>query len=123
MPTFTYSISDQSGKVTEGEREADNEKNLAEALKSEGFLLLSAKEKGKSKGWNVNINLGAFISRLKPVSLIDKMVFTRNLAVMIGAGLSLTKALGALMEEASSKKFKNVISDINNSIIKGTSFA
>lgn len=123
MTTFTYSISDQSGKVTEGEREADNERSLAEALKSEGFLLLSAKEKGKSKGWNIDINIGGFLSRLKPVSLVEKMIFTRNLAVMIGAGLSLTKALGALAEEASNKKFKDVISDINNSVIKGTSFA
>lgn len=123
MPKFTYSISDQSGKVTEGEREADNERSLAEALKSEGFLLLSAKEKGKNKGWNIDINIGRFLSRLKPISLVEKMIFTRNLAVMIGAGLSLTKALGALAEEASNQKFKNVISDINNSIIKGTSFA
>ena len=123
MPIFTYSISDQSGKVTEGEREADNERSLAGALKGEGFLLLSSKEKGKGKGWNIDINIGGLFSKLKPISLIEKMMFTRNLAVMIGAGLSLTKALGALAEEASNQKFKNVISDINNSIIKGTSFA
>lgn len=123
MPIFVYSVAGKAGQITQGEREAENEKSLAAALKGEGFLLLDAKEKGSGRAFGFNVDIGALISKLKPISLVDKMIFARNLAVMIGAGLSLTKAIDALIEQAGSLKFKNTLIDIDNSVIQGKSFA
>jgi type IV pilus assembly protein PilC len=123
MPIYVYSAAKKTGEVVKGEKEAGSQKELAAALKSEDLLLFDAKEKSKVKMAGFNINIDSIISRLRPISLIDKMVFARNLAVMIGAGLSLTKAIAALVEEANNQKFKNILSDVNSSIIKGKTFA
>lgn len=126
MPLFTYSAADKVGTAVKGEREAENEKVLAQALKQEGFFLLEAKEKGTG-GWlgrfNVSINVSELFARLRPISIVEKMFFARNLSVMIGAGLSLTRGLNALAEESTNPKFKKIISDTNNSVVKGKSFA
>ena len=69
------------------------------------------------------MDIGDAISRIRTVSIVEKMFFTRNLGVMIAAGLSLPRALEALAEESSNKKFKKIIRDINDAVIKGKSFA
>src|SRR3989344_250730 len=127
MALFTYSAAKQNGEVIKGEKEAENEKSLAQLLKSEGLFLLQAKKAG-GKGSlvskiNVSINLGEAFSRIKPIGIVDKMFFTRNLGVMVSAGLSLTRALDALAEQTANAKFRDILKDVNGSIIKGKSLA
>lgn len=126
MAIFIYTAAGEKGAITKGEREAENEKALAQSLKTEGVFLLEAKEKGGSQGFakiNITIDFGGIISRLKPVGLVDKMFFARNLSVMVAAGLALTRALDALAQESSNSKFKKILLDVNNSLVKGKSFA
>lgn len=123
VSVFTYSAAERNGKVVKGEREADNEKTLAQVLKSEGLFLLEARERASMGSRILNISAGEILYRLKPVSLVEKMFFSRNLSVMIGAGLSLTRALKGLEEETSNTKFKKVIADVNDSVTKGKTFA
>lgn len=118
---YTYTAIDKEGKAFSGEREAESEHDLAEKLKSEGFFLLEGKEKrttGKSR-----FSLSSVISRLKGVTLVERMMFSRNLAVMISAGLSLAKALQASEEQTENARFKRIVSDLRGSVIKGKSFA
>lgn len=121
-----YSAAEQSGKVVRGELEAENDKALAQLLKKDGLFLLEAKEKdgGALGGLSaLKINLGDIIGRLRPVGVVDKMFFARNLAVMISAGLSLTRALDALSQESSQPKFQKIIAEVNSSVVKGKTFA
>lgn len=120
MPIFTYSAAERSGKTAQGEKEVKNEKELAQILKSEGLLLLEAKIK---KGGTANINPVNMLRRLRPVSIVDKMFFARNLSVMISAGLPFTRALEALSQESANPKFKKIIDNLNSSVLKGRSFA
>lgn len=122
MPLFTYSAAQKSGVIVEGEKNAADEKTLAALLKQEGLLLLQAQEKSKT-GFSVNVDLGKLVARIRPVSLVDKMFFARNLSVMVNAGLSLTRALDALAEEAGNPKFRDIIKNLNTSIVQGTSFS
>jgi len=99
MTLFIYSAANNEGKVVKGEREAENEKALAAALKAEKLFLIEAKDKKMGAGGRgLHMDIGALFSRLMPISLVEKMFFSRNLAVMVSAGLSLTKALDALTE-------------------------
>ena len=123
MPVFSYSAVQRDGTTTRGEREAENEKTLALFLKQEGLTLLRAEELNKKGGSRFNVDVGALLARIRPVTVVDKMLFSRTLSVMLNAGLSLTKALEALAEEATNPKFRKVLEDINNSILKGTSFS
>ena len=122
MTVFAYSAADQSGKIVKGEREAPDQTALGHALKAEGFLLLDAEEKKGVKGF-LHVDLGQVLSRLRPVSLVEKMFFARNLSVMVAAGLSLTRSLDALAEEAKNPKFKRMVTDCNEAIAKGKTLA
>ncbi|MBI2122459.1 MAG: type II secretion system F family protein [Candidatus Sungbacteria bacterium] len=125
MPIYIYSAAKQNGEVVKGDREAENEKTLAQALKLESLFLLEAKEKKpfSLSSLNVAINLNEITSKFLPISLVERMFFARNLAVMISAGLSLTRAMEALIQESANPKFRRILSDVNNSVIKGTPFA
>lgn len=125
MAIFIYSAVERSGKTIKGEREARNQKELAQILKNEGLLVLEAKEKGgaASPRLNLKFDAGEVLSFFRRISLVEKMFFARNLAVMLGAGLALTRALEAIMEETSSPKFKKNVNDVLNSVLKGKSFA
>ncbi|MBI4134546.1 MAG: type II secretion system F family protein [Candidatus Sungbacteria bacterium] len=111
---FRYTAIDRTGAAAAGEREAVDEKSLAKALRSEGFMLTAARP--KSSVWQ-------FLPDIRGISLVEKMMFARNLAVMVGAGLSMVRALEASEEETSHLKFKRIIADLRQSITKGMSFS
>ena len=120
MPTFFYVAKSSSGEEKSGFIEAKNEHQLAQSLKKEGFLLIRAElEKGRSKKREVSISIPFF----ERVSLTDKMMFTRNLQVMIKAGLSLPKALEVLSLQTKNKKFAKTLLEIRDEITKGKNFS
>lgn len=125
MPTYTYSAVKRDGTTVKGEQEAESQKILSQTLKSSGLFLLEAKEGGtlsQKTGLNLSFNFSAVLARLKPIALVDKIFFTRNLAVMIEAGLPLTRALNALAQESNNSKFKKIIEEIMDMVIKGRPF-
>lgn len=114
---FRYSAIDRLGVAQHGEREAPDEASLSKGLRTEGLLLTLANPVERSLlGRLGTISFGG-------VSLFDRMVFARNLAVMVGAGLPMTRSLEALEEQASNKKFKEIIRDLRERITKGLPFS
>lgn len=122
---YTFSAAKKTGEIVKGEREAEDERALMQLLKVEELFLIEAHLKGTRTDsiFKANIALKDILSRIRPVGLVDKMFFTRNLGVMINAGLPLTRALEALAEEATNVKLKSALVDINGSVIKGKSLA
>ncbi len=125
MPIFIYTAAKQDGELSKGERDAETKNTLAILLKQEGLFLLEAREKGaKDTAFGrFNFDVGNVMAKLKPISIVDKMFFTRNLAVMLGAGLALTKALDALEKQSTNKRLQTVISEVREQIVRGRPFA
>lgn len=128
MPWFKFSAAKQDGEVVSGVREAENEKALAQVLRSEGIFLLKSEVAGS--GFKAFIKLdfasliGGLLSRLMSVGIFEKMLFTKNLAVMIAAGLSLTKAVDALIKQSPpSSKLRKILVEVNSSVMKGKTLA
>jgi len=120
MPNYFYTAKNLKGEPRSGIMEAKDEYSLARILKKDGYLLVSANsEESKRKSRNFNIYI-PFISR---ISLVDKIMFTRNLRVMLAAGVSLPRSLGILAEQVKSKKFKKIIIEIKEEVIKGKTFS
>jgi len=125
MPTFSYTAKSFDNQTKTGSREAASEGELARLLREEGLFLTSvtsaAGRAAKSKS-----NLGDFFVSLNPlnrISLMEKVLFTQHLAVMIGAGLSLNRALEALRQQTKVKFFANIISQVNQDINRGMTLA
>lgn len=126
MTRLHYKARDQQGAETEGDRDAKDQYELARALRAEGLqpVFISDKEGTKKGIFSKSIKIDDYVpSFLKRVKLEEKMNFARNIAVMIGAGLSLSKALEVMTRQTANEKFKNVIFAMVDSIKQGKTFA
>ena len=123
MPKFLYTARAVDGEIRSGSQEAKDREDLAHILRAQGVIMTSADEEGsviKSSA------LGKMLRGAKPfrgVSLVDKIMFTRNLAVMIGAGLALNKALSVLEEQSENQKLKAIIAEVVNNVQAGKAFS
>ena len=115
MRKYFYKAASLKGEHITGEETAEDEKGLAKALHEKGFVLTEAKEQGK-KHFSFSIDLS---SNLFGVTLVEKLMFVRNLRVMIGAGVALPKALEILSEQVKSKKFKATVLDMRDQVFQG----
>lgn len=119
MPKFTYTARDQKGQIKNGVLNAVDKSSLAKTLRNQGLLLTNAVSDEESK--KKVLKKGSAL--LGGVSSIDKIMFTRNLQVMIKSGLSILRALDILNRQTANKKFKGTIGDIRHSVEKGTELA
>ncbi len=116
MPRFLYTARQSAtGETRGGEVVAKDETTLARDLRREGFLLTSVRLMDEEKG----SASGSFLDRLRSVPLKEKMVFTRNLSVMIGSGLTVSRAITNLAEQSSNKAFKKILLDVHQEIQAG----
>ncbi len=118
MPNYFYIAKSKKGESLSGTLEAKDEKNLARVLRQKGYFLISASLKEKS----IRLRLPN-ISNIFGISIVEKMMFTRNLEVMISAGITLPRALNILGLQTKNKRFKKILSVIREDILKGKSFS
>ena len=102
MPTYIYTASSIDKGVISGKEVAKDEKELARSLHEQGYVVTSIHQDEKKKAFDwQDIGGGLF-----GVSLGEKLVFMRNLKVMIGAGIPLPRALEVLKEQSQNKQLK-----------------
>lgn len=104
MPDYSYKAADNTGSVTKGIRFAGNPQELAAALKANNLLILDYSER-KDIGF---LNKLSEI-QIGKVSRRDLVEFSRNMGVMLRAGVTLINALGELRQDLDSKQMQKVI--------------
>lgn len=107
MKRYTYKAKTKDGKTLIGLVEGLNEKDVLKTLREKNLLTLSLVEKGKDSVY-------IWFSGFQGVSPKDVCDFTRQLATMINAGLSLTNCLSILKEQAKSSMSKILIEVIKD---------
>lgn len=109
MPKFIYTAKNISDGVSRGgDMIAKDERSLAAQLHEEGFLLTSARQLDEeSAGVQVK-----FFDRFQSVPLKERMVFARNLSVMISSGLTLSRSISNLVVQTRNKYFKKILTQI-----------
>lgn len=114
MRKFDYQAKDNStNKVVKATVQADSENAAAKLLIAQGFTPLDIKEVNED---------GNFLGRLTGrITTKDKIVFTRQLATLIGAGLPLSQSMHTVLEQTANKRLQGVIEDIVASIEGGKS--
>lgn len=120
MPVFKYRAKDGEDNLTEGEETAGDKFDLASSLKNRGLTIVSLLEKKESEIIKFYKFTSGLLSR---VTLQDKINFARNVGVMIGSGISLSRALEIELRQGKNQKFAHVIIDIINKIKSGSLFS
>jgi len=116
---FFYKAVTKEGQPVEGKMTSSDEFVLGNILKDQGLVVLSIREEK-------NTGISNFLKKslvLGKVSIHEKIIFGRNLAAMLGAGLSLSRALSIMERQQRNKLFKQVLANINNSIKEGASLS
>jgi general secretion pathway protein F len=122
MAVFEYrGILSASGKHVRGVRDADNNRTLRAVLKREGVLLTSAREEKGARAGVRGASAGGAGALFRRVSMADVSMMTRQLATLVGAGIPLVEAVGALIEQMDKLELKRVLTQIVDRLNEGSS--
>ncbi len=114
MPTFKYVVKNQQGERIEQVVENEDFSQLVAKLRSQNLIIISIDEiKGKAKEEGKR-------GRIKGEDLV---VFSRQLATLLDAGITLVQALSILSEQIENQRFKQVIRDLEREIQGGKTFS
>lgn len=117
MATFKYVAKDQEARTVSGKMAADDQNVVIEELRKRKLTIISIEEDKKlSTGKKVT-------QRARRVKSEDLVVFTRQLATMIDAGIPIIQAIDALQEQTTNPSFKSVVVQIRDDIQLGTSLS
>jgi len=113
---FIYKVKNLAGEIVKGEIE-DTDINAATTnLKKNGFFIASIRKAETNSSLNFD-----FLTKKVPIK--EKIIFVRELAIMIKSGLSIVEALISLKEETENKYFGQVIGAMIIDIQGGKSFS
>lgn len=116
---FEYKALNKNGEVKSGLKTASDEFALRKDLKTENLSLIHAEPVNK----NSPTFLVSKILRIGRISAHEKILFTRNLATMIDAGLALSRSLSIIERQTNNQKLKRVVYEINERVKKGSSLS
>lgn len=115
MLTFQYNAKTTDGKPAKGIVQAETETAAAKLIISKGLTPLEIHPKGQGSGL-----LSKITNR---ISTKDKVIFTRQLATLINAGLPLTQSLRTVAEQSRSKALAVIINQVVSSVEGGVSLS
>jgi type IV pilus assembly protein PilC len=120
MPVYRWQGVSPKGETMKGEMEATSREAVIIRLRTQRIQPNPSRIKEKGKGLDVDIQIPTFGS---PVAMADVVIFTRQFATMIDAGLPIVQCLQILAAQTDSKVFRKVISGIKDDVESGTTLA
>ncbi|HUS63952.1 MAG TPA: type II secretion system inner membrane protein GspF [Kofleriaceae bacterium] len=124
MPLYAYKGVGPTGKSAGGVREAESPKALRQMLRKDGIVVTQVdlskggKKVQSKKGLSKDVDVGEMFSKVKRG---DIAAFTRQLATLLKAGITLGEALAALFEQSEKPKLKRVIGEVRGAVNEGSS--
>jgi len=114
MPSYSYIAREVStGREVRSSVDASSEQLAVVSLLNRNLLVVSIQEKVAKKGKTAGGS----------VALADLVMFTRQLATMIDAGLAMVQSLQALADQTSNKVMRDVIRDVCTRVEGGDNFS
>jgi type IV pilus assembly protein PilC len=111
VSTFTYKARTRQGDIVQDQIEGDDRMEVAYHLRQQGFLVIDVKEQSVA---NKDI-----LEPFKKVRLNDLVVFSRQFATMINAGLPIVRSLHVLSEQTDNPKLREVVVQVRKDVEAG----
>jgi len=119
MAVFRWQGVSPRGETLAGEMEAPTRDAVLIRLRSQRIQPIPAKIKEKGKGLDRELTIPGFGESIKPR---DVVIFTRQLATMIDAGLPIVQCLEVLATQSPNKKLRGVIRQLKEEVEAGSTF-
>lgn len=131
MPVFEYEVADRAGALSRGRAQAENAGDLILRFREQGRLVVAIRPAGGDGAVLVGAAAPALTESIRQtlqrlssgVGLGTLVLFTGQLAAMLGGGLHLVRILTSLAGETTNQKFRKVLMSVRDSVTGGTSFA
>lgn len=123
MPSFECQIKDKAGKDQTAIQEAPDVTTLVNTLRSQGFMIIRINEVKKQKNFSISKGTAKNVGKGGKIKLDDLVVFSRQMATLVGAGIPLIQALDILSEQVEKAKFRLVLKDMHREVQGGKSFS
>jgi type IV pilus assembly protein PilC len=111
VAVYTYKARTRQGEILEDQIEGSDTTTVAAALRQQGLLVIDVKEQSVAQK--------DILERFKKVKLGEIVIFTRQFATMINAGLPIVRSLYILSEQTGNPKLKDVIGVVRKDIEAG----
>ena len=109
MKRFAYKAKEkETGKVVKGNIQAENEQTAGRLLLEQGYIPQSVVEEGTS-----------LLGGKGHVTNKDRIMFTRQLSTLIGAGLPIASSLRTVIDQTQSKAMKTIVEEILTNVESG----
>ncbi len=118
MPTFRYSAKDQEARTVNAKIVANDEMAVLDELRSRHLIVISIDEEKKSQ-----FSFGALSNKTSSITTEDIILFSRQMATMVDAGIPILQTMEALEEQTVNPSFKKVLGTIRDDIRLGTSLS
>lgn len=119
MAQFKYTAKNTAGKTVEGVIEASVQKSATDKLRSQRLTVLAVNEM-KNGG-------SSFLDKINPfkpgVASKDLVIFSRQLATLVSAGVPIVQGLSILSDQIQSVVFKQIVNAIRSDIESGITIA
>ena len=113
MAIFKYSAVNKEGKTVSGEFEGKTRNEVVDFLHTQGLVVVHIDEKvGTSFGGLLNFQIGK-------VPMTNRVMFSKQLATMLSAGLPLVQALDVLASQEKNKAFKKSLENVTDQVEGG----
>jgi type IV pilus assembly protein PilC len=116
MPVFTWEGRSRQGTVKKGVIEASNEASVMAQLRAQMITPVSVKAKSRDLLEGISLFQGRVKTR-------DLVVFTRQFATMIDAGLPLVQCLDIQATQSTNKALQKVLRAVKAEVEQGSTFA
>lgn len=110
MAAFTYDGLNKQGQSVHGEVIADSSAQAIDRLRENGIIVTEMKEKAAKKK----------SSGGKKVTTEDIAIVCKQLAVMLSAGVPVTRALATLSKQCANPRLGNILDEVSKSVEGGT---
>jgi type IV pilus assembly protein PilC len=117
MAQFAWEGRTRSGEVRKGLMDAEGEPEVANRLRSQGITMSKAKKKAKDLEIKLPFGWGQGVPEK------DLVVFTRQFATMIDAGLPIVQCLDILSTQSPNKNFQKALFDVKAQVEQGSTFS
>ncbi len=119
MAVFRWQGVSPRGEVLAGEMEAPTRDAVLVRLRSQRIQPIPAKIKEKGRGLDREITIPGFGESIKQRDIV---IFTRQLATMIDAGLPIVQCLEVLATQSPNKKLRGVVRQLKDEVEAGSTF-
>ncbi|TME23730.1 MAG: type II secretion system F family protein [Chloroflexi bacterium] len=113
MPSYAYLAYTEAGQRREGRIDAEGTSAAEQALWLEGLKIVELNPAPPRK------TMADYFPSLYQISRADIILFTRQLATFVGAGVPMSRALGTIAQETASPLFKRVILAVLDDLERG----